>query len=106
MEDRIWQAMSRAGILRAKPDTWPQGRVYNQQRVRKGDERPLDNPVLRSAMSELIMTPAWHTGDHWGTPLVTFRNVAQWDVPHRVWHLDFPYSWPCGEVRGMNVFMF
>lgn len=106
MRDRLWHLLEHRGSLRSDPSTWRHEHGLHLQRVRDSDPDPRDCRPLVEVLDELIGAGSWHTSRSWGNVLVTFPNAATWDVPHRPWHLDYPYDLPRDAIWGANVFLF
>jgi hypothetical protein len=99
MADALWDALgSRAEINRNDPETWPSGLVSGIGGLAKGGIfAGMASPVV-TGMVQHLLGPDWVRPQHWGVPLVTFPEAAEWDVPAKHWHLDMPVSARVPEV--------
>lgn len=105
MEDRIWRRLGNNGADRDDPSTWSADKAWGLQRIRKGDPAPTSSSRFTEAVDALMGADAWRTQQNWGQALVTFPSDPPWTVPGGSWHLDHPYSYPPGEIWGLNVFL-
>ena len=89
---RIWGDMNRRyGVVRADRETWTVERPFQfRPLVDSGafDELALGLMALAEAFHGEGM---WERPRHLCLPLVTFPS-GHWELPHSVWHLDFPVS--------------
>lgn len=87
-EEAIWRDLARRyGIRRDDPASWKdQHPAQFQGLVRSGAFAPL-SPAFAAVADTFIGKGEW--SDPSGLPLVTLPT-GQWDVPHSVWHLDWP----------------
>lgn len=92
IREALWRALTAAhGIRQDDPGTWDQ---TMPRRLGK-HFRPDHGEALGSAaMIELIdavLGPGnWHRPTSWAQPLPLFPSNAPWEVPGRMWHLDYP----------------
>jgi hypothetical protein len=92
MVDRLWEALAeRHGIRRDAPETWAPATPRGLQKACRADAFvEIASSDFRGAVDDLIGEGTWDPPRHWGGPLVTFPTPEPWDVPARMWHLDYP----------------
>lgn len=105
MRERMLSRLRRNGVDLDDPATWPDY-PSDLQSIRKGDPAPEDSALVAGAFDSVFAGRAWNPPGHWGQALVTFPKADEWTVPHRIWHLDHPYSQPPGYPSGVNVFLY
>ena len=92
MCDRLWEALGEThGIRRDVPETWTRAMPRGLQKLCKADAfEEIASPAFLAAVDDLIGEGTWDPPSHWGGPLATFPTPGPWDVPARMWHLDYP----------------
>jgi hypothetical protein len=91
MADRIWTLLSRRGIHRDDPGTWPAGGLSKNQGIRHGKVFDAYNgPRTAAIVDGFLGEGAWDATEGWGPALITFPQAGAWVVPHRSWHFDLP----------------
>ena len=107
MTDALWDDLAhRYGVDRARPGTWGIERPgHFQQLERSNAFSPLASAEIKSLLDRLLGDGKWLMPRHWGQPLVTFPT-GSWDVPHAMWHLDYPPTDCLGEMPAVSVFVF
>lgn len=89
---RIWDALETVhGIRQGEPDTWTQPMPRGLQDLCKSDGlAELAAPAFLEAVDDLLGAGQWDPPAHWGGPLPNFPSRSPWNVPCRMWHLDYP----------------
>lgn len=89
---RIWDALEAVhGIRQGEPDTWTQSMPRGLQDLCKSDGlAELAAPAFLEAVDDLLGAGQWDAPAHWGGPLPNFPSRSPWNVPFRMWHLDYP----------------
>lgn len=107
MATALWADLARRyGAERDNPGTWPHGRAAQFQQVeRSGAFNALGSPSMRALADAFAGEGRWLQPRHWGQALVTFPT-SEWDVPHAVWHLDYPPSDCLVRLPALSVFAF
>ena len=92
MCERIWEALDEVhGIRETEPDTWSHPMPRGLQALCKADGlAELASPGFVAATDALLGAGTWDPPTHWGGPLPNFPTRSAWDVPFRMWHLDYP----------------
>jgi hypothetical protein len=92
MCDRVWDALEAVhGIRRAEPDTWTHPMPRGLQDLCKSDGlAEIASPDFLGAIDDLLGAGTWDPPAHWGGPLANFPSRSPWNVPFRMWHLDYP----------------
>jgi len=63
--------------------------------------------TLAAAMDDLLGPDSWSWPKQWGLVMVTAPgDGTPWRLPHRTWHVDFPYTLPRRSLAGVKVFAF
>jgi len=90
MAHAIWKDLeTRFGIQRRRPETWTKTRPAQFRNLsRTGVFNPLMSEKLCALTDALLGEGTWDKPRHFGQPLVTFPT-GEWDVPSKVWHLDY-----------------
>jgi len=107
MRDVVWSELSdRFGIRPDDPVTWdrppPTGlSTTKAHRV----FAPILGPALATAVDELLGAEIWATPKHFGQILVTMPNAREWRVPHWLWHTDFDFHYPAGELVAIKCWV-
>jgi len=105
MLDVVWgELRNRYTVLRDDPATWnrhPPTGLKSTRRHRAFS--PILGPPLRCALDDLFGAGVWREPKHLGQVLVTMPNARSWEVPHRLWHTDFDYRFPLGELAAVKV---
>lgn len=97
MEGRVWAALQRRyGAERDDPSSWPACSATGLQGLKNQEVfEPIGGPTTRAALDELVGAGSWSPPKNWGQFLVGFPLAeAEWTVPSRGWHTDFPYRLP------------
>ena len=99
--DALWRALGTAhGIRQDAPDTWrdvmPRGLARH---FRPEDAADLGSTPLPGLIDDLLGRGNWDPSRAWAQPLPVFPTKDEWDVPAKMWHLDYP-------VRGMTEPLF
>lgn len=99
MVERLWEALRRNhGIRRDARETWTPAFPRGFQNLCKADAfAEIASPTLVAGIDGLLGEDTWDPPRHWGQPLVTFPTPGPWDVPARMWHLDYPVRGRFGE---------
>jgi hypothetical protein len=107
MADALWADLGRRyGIGRHRPESWTKERPAQFLALtRSGAFGALGSDRLVALADAMLGAGAWTRPRHWGQPLVTFPSGA-WDVPHAVWHLDYPGTGSIEDAPAMRVFTF
>jgi hypothetical protein len=90
--DALWRALEAAhGIRRDAPETW---RLEYPRRLTRylhaDDFAALACPALIELLDDLLGSGTWPHPRVWAQPLPLFPAPGPWDVPARMWHLDYP----------------
>lgn len=107
MADALWADLGRRyGIARGRPESWTKERPAQFLALaRSGAFRALGSVRLAALADAMLGAGAWSRPRYWGGPLVTFPNGV-WDVPHAVWHLDYPGTGSIEAPPAIRVFTF
>jgi ectoine hydroxylase-related dioxygenase (phytanoyl-CoA dioxygenase family) len=107
MADALWADLGRRyGIERQSPETWTKERPAQFLAIaRSGAFRAMGSDRLTALGDAMLGKGAWTRPRYWGQPLVTFPSGA-WDVPHAVWHLDYPGAGSIAAPPAIRVFTF
>lgn len=94
--DALWRALERVhGFRRDDPASWrselPRGLG---RRLAPADLAPLATPKLIALIDDLLGAGTWERPRLWAQPLPAFPAPGPWDVPSRMWHLDYPVRGP------------
>jgi hypothetical protein len=95
MCDWVWTAVERrTKVRRDAPRTWKAQRVMGTQALPKAATfDQIASPEVCDALDNLFGSGGWQRPDRWASMLVTLPESSErWDVPHNIWHLDFPAS--------------
>lgn len=109
MEEHLWKALEKKmGARRDDRATWSRAAVSGLRRLRTHRVfAPIGGDATRAAVDALLGAERWKEPKHWGQLLVGFPQPdAEWNVPWRTWHTDYPYSGPVGRVFALLVFSF
>jgi hypothetical protein len=92
MCERVWDALETVhGIRQGEPDTWTKEMPRGLQDLCKSDGlAEIASPDFLAAANDLIGPDTWDHPAHWGGPLPNFPSRGPWNVPFRMWHLDYP----------------
>lgn len=91
MADRTWALLSRRGIQRGDPSTWPTGGLGQNQGIRHAKVfDAYDGPRTATIVDAVLGAGAWDATEGWGPALITFPQPGPWTLPHRAWHFDLP----------------
>jgi hypothetical protein len=64
-------------------------------------------PVLFDVINELLGSENWSAPSHWGQVMVTFPEPgAQWRLPSKQWHADWPFTSAPEPLFGLKIFAF
>jgi ectoine hydroxylase-related dioxygenase (phytanoyl-CoA dioxygenase family) len=103
MEDAVWSYLTRRGVVRDDPATWPQGLVSHLRSLRDAAVfASIGEQTTCTAVDQLLGKDCWKRPANWGQLLVTFPRGHH----HMIWHLDVPYSEPLDPLRGVLVWSF
>jgi hypothetical protein len=107
MSDALWADLGlRFGMSRQRPQSWTKERPAQFLALsRSGVFRALGSDGLEALADAMLGAGAWTRPRYWGQPLVTFPSGA-WDVPHAVWHLDYPGAGSIAAPPAIRVFTF
>lgn len=107
MQAAVWAALRRVhGIARDERATW---HVEFPSRLAIPELpafAPIGGPALRAAVDALLGVGTWDVPKRWGAFHVSFPSRRAWDVPHALWHADFPFDLPEDPLPGVKIFMF
>ena len=109
MEDLVWAHVeARAGVIRGDPSTWNLTMVVGLGHLKTDPAfAAIGSPATVAALDDVLGEDRWVRPKNWGQLLVTFPTPdAEWTVPSDVWHTDFDYQLPPGEIAGALVFAF
>ena len=89
---RIWDALEAVhGIRQGEPDSWTHPMPRGLQDLCKSDGlAEIAAPAFLEAVDDLLGPDSWDPPSHWGGPLPNFPTHGEWNVPCRMWHLDYP----------------
>jgi hypothetical protein len=92
MVDRLWEALGRNhGIRRDARESWTRALPRGFQKLCKADAfAEVASPTFVAGVDALVGEDTWDAPRHWGQPLVTFPTPGPWEVPARMWYLDYP----------------
>ncbi|MCC7267653.1 MAG: phytanoyl-CoA dioxygenase family protein [Caulobacteraceae bacterium] len=106
MADRVWRHLAeRLGADRARPETWPSGRIGGFQALERSGACAACAPLFTALADRLLGPGQWIAPRHWGQALITFPEGA-WAVPHAMWHLDLPAMRAGEPLAGVRLFTF
>ena len=110
MADLIWATLAeRHGVRRDAPQTWSVEQATKLQDLKTNAVfDPIGGPALTGALDQLLGPNAWQRPQHWGQFLVTFPpRGAETALPSAaLWHTDFDFLSPPGQLAGALVFSF
>ena len=109
MEDLVWAHVeAREGVIRGDPSTWNLTMVVGLGHLKAAPAfAAIGSPVTVAALDDVLGEGRWVRPKNWGQLLVTFPTPdVEWTVPSDLWHTDFDYQLPPGEVAGALVFAF
>lgn len=108
MANALWTDLGRRyGIAQQRPESWTKERPAQFLALsRSGAFRSLGSDRLAALADAMLGAGAWTRPRHWGLPLVTFPSGGAWDVPHAVWHLDYPGTGSTAAPPAIRVFTF
>jgi hypothetical protein len=108
MCERLWDALARQhGMLRDAPQTWTVRQPAQLAKLRKsGAFAALGSRALCEVIDVILGGSSWPRPPDWASPLVTFPQPGEWNVPHRQWHIDFPVHGAVGLTLGIRVLAF
>ena len=108
MREVAWRELEqRYGVRPPGLDTpWPAfvSGMKSTKRHRVFDA--LGTPALASALDDLLGHGRWEWPKQWGNVLVTPPGAGAWTLPHRLWHIDYPYTLPVAPLVACKVFVF
>jgi hypothetical protein len=107
MRGCVWDALFARRQLRPDdPGTWAAKRVMGSHDLPKSVTlQQVGSPAVCDALDSLLGARNWERPERWASLLVTFpESSEQWDVPHKVWHLDFPASRQTQELFAVRLF--
>ena len=92
MCERVWAALEAVhGIRPGEPDTWTHPMPRGLQELTKsGGLAEIASQDFLTVVDDLLGPGTWDTPPHWGGPLPNFPTRRPWNVPFRMWHLDYP----------------
>jgi hypothetical protein len=108
LRDRVLERLSAGNLV---PEVTPKGFAVHASRfspiVRTLDFAKTWGPSVVSLVDELVGAGAWAVPSCAGQVLmVTFPSAdAEWTLPHKVWHLDYPAPAAGGQMPGLQVFL-
>jgi len=99
--DALWRALDTAhGLKRDAPGTWRQAMPRGLARHFKAqDAAALACTLLPELIDDLLGVGTWDAPRSWAQPLPVLPTPDEWDLPSRMWHLDYP-------VRGSALPLF
>ena len=100
MRDALWAELQRRhGIERDDPTTWDRHAPTGLKGSKKHSAfAAIFGPALCGALDDLFGSGNWVRPKHHGQTLITMPNAATWRLPHKLWHGDFQYTLPAGEL--------
>lgn len=109
VRDRVWERAERVlDIDRAVPETWR--RV--PPKIMRGNGAPAGifagilNHRVNTAIDLLLGPGTWDSPVDPGQLLMTPPDSDVWNVPHSMWHTDFPApAWEPAAVPGVQLFV-
>jgi ectoine hydroxylase-related dioxygenase (phytanoyl-CoA dioxygenase family) len=108
MANRVWRALAKSkGIVRGRPDTWKAARLSGLNAIPKSENFPeIASPSICAALDDVLGRGNWSRPARWGSILVCFpESDGAWDVPHQVWHLDYPPPRKLNEMFLARIFV-
>lgn len=99
MCERVWDALETVhGIRQGEADTWSHPMPRGLQDLSKSDGlAEIASPAFREVVDDLLGVGTWDPPAHWGGPLPNFPTRTPWNVPFRMWHLDYPVRGNFGD---------
>ncbi|HEX7038373.1 MAG TPA: phytanoyl-CoA dioxygenase family protein [Pseudomonadales bacterium] len=90
--DAVWRALERVhGFRRDDSASWRSELPRRLgRRLAPADLAPLATPKLIALIDDLLGAGNWDHPRVWAQPLPVFPAPGPWDVPSRMWHLDYP----------------
>ena len=95
MLDCVWDAAERrAEVRRNDPSTWKAQRLMGAHDLpASATFEQIGSPAVCDALDSFFGSHNWQRPARWASLLVTFPESSErWEVPHNIWHLDFPAS--------------
>lgn len=107
MRDCVWDAVERrAEVRRNDPGTWKAQRLMGVHGLpASAIFEQIGSPAVCDALDSLFGSHNWQRPARWASLLVTFPESSErWEVPHNIWHLDFPASRRSRELFAVRLF--
>ncbi|MEO1933821.1 MAG: phytanoyl-CoA dioxygenase family protein [Myxococcales bacterium] len=109
IRDRLWEvAETKRGISREDRASWQRvpPALMKQARVNEGLFEPMFSDVVCNGIDALLGDKNWQRPPIAGQLLMSPPDAEKWDVPHKVWHLDFPApGWVGNVLPGVQLFL-
>lgn len=106
MAEVVWRRLRVGhGIYRDRPETWTQPHPA-QLTAHNAELAAMASPTVRAVIDQMLGEGGWVEPPRWGLPLVTLPGfAAQWDVPHKNWHLDIKATAEAPRVARVFVLL-
>jgi hypothetical protein len=110
IRDRVWlEAERKRAICRDDRSTWKRVPPSILKRVihSEGLFEPLLSRAVREGIDSLLGADRWEKPKAVGQLLMSPPDAADWVLPHKVWHMDFPApGWLDNALPGVQLFVF
>ncbi len=105
MQATVWRELARRhGIERDEPSTWSRHEPTGLKSTKKSRAfAPICGEAVGAVLDRLFGVGRWARPEHFGNVLVTMPNAAEWRVPHRIWHSDFPATLPTDQLAVVKL---
>jgi hypothetical protein len=105
MRNVIWNELQhRYEIERDDPATWYRHAPTGLRTAKKSAVfAPICGPAVREVLDALLGVGSWQPPRHYGNVLVTMPDTHDWRVPHRIWHADFPPTFPADRLPAVKL---
>jgi hypothetical protein len=91
-------------VDRDDPSTWDRHPPTGMKSTKKSRAfAPILGPTVAGALDDLFGAHGWTPPKTFGNVLVTMPDATAWRVPHKIWHSDFPATFPIDELFAVKL---